>query len=289
MTTLVLPRPLLRTGLGVATLTMLLSACGDDGSGDEGSPSTAGDRRTTAETTVITGSPSTTDAGTGEPIKTTLTLEPEGGASPAQVDDGIAVLRERLDALGLTDATLSHDGGLVYVQADPIEPAEIEALLSVGVVRVRGVHSCVVGSPAGTGEPSEGAGSDILPALDGQTCRVSPAATDGRVFEADGNAELVNGSWGVRVSVRSDASESVAWDQLIDDCYQRDPTTCPAGQVAIELDGVIMTAPVVATPTLEGAISIVGAFDEAQAEELALVLRSGALPFPFRLVSTTTG
>ena len=61
-------------------------------------------------------------------------------------------------------------------------------------------------------------------------------------------------------------------------CYNRDQT-CPTQQIAIVLDSVVKSAPVVQTPTFEADdVSITGSFSEREAKNLALVLDYGALP-----------
>jgi preprotein translocase subunit SecD len=65
---------------------------------------------------------------------------------------------------------------------------------------------------------------------------------------------------------------------------------CPSGQLAIVLDSEVRSA-----PTVEGAnferdeISISGAFTEAEAKDLALVLQYGALPTSLDLVVDASG
>ena len=68
------------------------------------------------------------------------------------------------------------------------------------------------------------------------------------------------------------------WNQLATRCFNRD-ATCPTGQIAIVLDSIVKSAPVVQTPTFErDQIQITGNFSEREAKDLALVLRYGSLP-----------
>lgn len=56
----------------------------------------------------------------------------------------------------------------------------------------------------------------------------------------------------------------------------------PTAQLAIVLDGVVQSAPTIRTPFFErDSISITGNFDEAEANDTALVLKFGALPIEF--------
>jgi preprotein translocase subunit SecD len=57
---------------------------------------------------------------------------------------------------------------------------------------------------------------------------------------------------------------------------------------AIVLDGMVLSAPVVREPILGGSGQISGSFSMASANELALLLRAGALPAPIKIVQERT-
>ena len=54
--------------------------------------------------------------------------------------------------------------------------------------------------------------------------------------------------------------------------------------LAIVLDGKVLSVPTIQEPILEGQVQISGSFTQESAEQLAIALRSGALPTPFRLI-----
>jgi preprotein translocase subunit SecD len=54
--------------------------------------------------------------------------------------------------------------------------------------------------------------------------------------------------------------------------------------IAIVVDGKLLSAPTINEPILGGAVQISGSFTQESAEQLAIALRSGALPTPFRLI-----
>lgn len=54
-------------------------------------------------------------------------------------------------------------------------------------------------------------------------------------------------------------------------------------QIAIIVDGQVVSAPIVFEPVLGGSVQISGNFDEATSTEMAALLSSGALPTPFRI------
>ncbi len=75
--------------------------------------------------------------------------------------------------------------------------------------------------------------------------------------------------WVVDVDLRSDGQE--VWDAAALPCFHEE-ATCPTGQLAIVLDDVIQSAPVVRTPDFPAAVQISGGFTEAQARDLAEIL-----------------
>ena len=121
--------------------------------------------------------------------------------------------------------------------------------------------------------------AQVLPTLDGAQCYVGPAAGTGEVFERDAQATVIPGKgWGVNVNLRDNADGIGVWNQLAAQCYNR-TSTCPTGQLAIELDGTIVSYPTVNQPSFDtGGVEISGSFKEGEAKNLARVLRSGALP-----------
>ena len=118
----------------------------------------------------------------------------------------------------------------------------------------------------------------MLPTLDGAQCYVGPAAGTGEVFERDAQATVIPGKgWGVTVTLRDGADGEGVWNRVASECYGR-ATTCPSGQLAIELDGTIISYPTVNQPSFTGGVEISGSFKEGEAKNLARVLKSGALP-----------
>ena len=68
-----------------------------------------------------------------------------------------------------------------------------------------------------------------------------------------------------------------------------DATTHNVGRrLAIVLDGVVQSAPVIREPITGGHGQITGRFDIKEAQDLANVLRNGALPAPVKLLEERT-
>jgi preprotein translocase subunit SecD len=141
-----------------------------------------------------------------------------------------------------------------------------------------------------TNEPSKQA---ILEGRDGLVYFTGPSQADGQVFANDAAAQINSGSWVVAVGLRDGASGEDKWNLLAAQCFQK-AATCPTGQIAIVLDGVVISAPVVQTANFSGSVQISGDFKEAEAKDLAKVLEFGAVPVRFdsptaQTVSATLG
>ena len=111
---------------------------------------------------------------------------------------------------------------------------------------------------------------------------LAPAELTGEVIEEA--VATFQGQWIVNLSLNDEGA--LLFDQMAVANYER--------QVAIVLDGVVESAPTINAVEFNGQAVISGSFDEAEAKNLALVLRFGALPVEFerddvRTVSATLG
>lgn len=129
-----------------------------------------------------------------------------------------------------------------------------------------------------TGDPNDPAAIVIVQSVDGsEIYQLGPSFATGEVFADDATADIIQGSWGVRVSLKSGADGSDLWNIGAAQCFSR-TQLCPTGRMAIVLDGVVQSAPSVNQPSFTGGVDITGNFQESEARELARVLKSGALP-----------
>lgn len=118
----------------------------------------------------------------------------------------------------------------------------------------------------------------ILPLADGGSCYVSGFGGTGEVFKNDASAEIAQGKWEVVVGLRDGSSGVDVWNKLAYQC-NHGQAGCESRQLAIELDGVIVSAPTVNQDDFSnGRVSITGTFSEQEARNLARVLKSGSLP-----------
>ena len=138
------------------------------------------------------------------------------------------------------------------------------------------------------------AGQEVLPAMKGDLLYlVGPVAAKGDVFEKEAQAEISNGGWVVVVTLRGGADGEDVWNALAKKCYDGG-SECPTKQIAIVLDGKVISAPVVQTPSFSGNVQISGDFSQKEAADLAKILQFGAVPVQFdaptvQTVSATLG
>ncbi len=132
------------------------------------------------------------------------------------------------------------------------------------------------------------AGVEVLQGRDGLTYLVAPAGATGQVFDNTATAGIESGQWTVVVGLRRGAEGEDLWNALTTLCYNRDEL-CPTGQVAIVLDGEVISAPVVQEPVFTGGqVQITGNFTETEARALAKILEFGAVPVKFAVSQVQT-
>jgi preprotein translocase subunit SecD len=128
----------------------------------------------------------------------------------------------------------------------------------------------------------------VLLGKNGDVFSAGPAGASGLVFSNDATAEVNNGSWSVVVGLLKGSAGEDIWNALSTRCFNKD-ATCPTGQIAIVLDGEVISAPVVQQAVFTGGnVQISGSFDEAEARDLAKILEFGAVPVKFSVATVQT-
>ncbi len=129
--------------------------------------------------------------------------------------------------------------------------------------------------------------SVVLLGKSGDVYSAGPAGASGLVFSNDAAAEINNGTWSVVGLLDGAAGEDI-WNALSTRCFNKD-ATCPTGQIAIVLDGEVISAPVVQQAIFTGGtVQISGSFTEAEARDLAKILEFGAVPVKFSVATVQT-
>lgn len=203
---------------------------------------------------------------------------------------------------GATTTTVAGGAGTTV----PASPDTTLAEPSGGLGSSRGAPAAAttttVPAPADDAAADDGAtdngglqpGQDILPAAKGNMIYlVGPVAANGEVFEKEATADIAQGGWAVSVNLRGGADGEDLWNALAKKCFDGG-AECPTKQVAIILDGQVISAPVVQTPDFNGSVQITGDFTEKEARDLAKILQFGAVPVRFdtptvQTVSATLG
>ena len=130
--------------------------------------------------------------------------------------------------------------------------------------------------------------SEVLLGRDGFAYLVGPVAATGLVFENNAQANIQGANWSVVVQLRDGAAGADIWNALTSRCFSRD-ATCPTAQIAIVLDGEVISAPVVQEAVFSGGeVQITGDFTEQDARDLARVLEFGAVPVKFAVSQVQT-
>jgi preprotein translocase subunit SecD len=128
----------------------------------------------------------------------------------------------------------------------------------------------------------------ILPGKNGELFISGRTNATGLVFSNDASAEISNGEWSVVVGLLKGAAGEDIWNELSTRCFNKD-ATCPTGQIAIALDGEVISAPVVQQAVFTGGnVQISGNFTEAEARDLAKILEFGAVPVKFSVATVQT-
>lgn len=217
---------------------------------------------------------------------TQLTLETKSTdrvtADAESTDRAAEVLRGRVDGLGVAESTLARSGEkriiveLPNVQ-DPTKAAEV-------IGQTASLEFREVVSPAAEDtKPAEG--QVVLPDESGAPILLDKVAFDGNGI---GNAEAAMpqdglGEWVVNVEFNKTGRQP--WKDLVASACQN---TAAGNRIAIVLDGKIISSPGIVSALCQSGggkeTSITGDFTQKSAEELAVLIKGGALPVPVEII-----
>ena len=205
-------------------------------------------------------------------------------------DRAVEVLRRRVDALGVSEPSLTRSGErriiveLPGVQ-DPREAAEV-----IGRTAQLTFHP-VLGAATPGQQPANG--ERVVDDEDGQPLRLAAAALTGEAVE-DAAAQIEQqgaGGWFVNIDFKGAGGE--AWQRLTGTAACKPPGD-PTRRVAIVLDDAVISSPQV-DPSVAcdvgiggGTTQITGSFTAEEAQELAILVRGGALPVPVETIEQRT-
>ena len=257
---------------------------------------------------------------------TSVTLEP----APGQViddeilDQTVAVIRERVDAIGVAEPDVARQAETVLVQLPGVADQEqaIEIVGRTAVLQFRQVLEFIPPGDPDYGEiappcdelvpqvqregpppadeevilceaPPRGADGELPPEETWAKYRLGPVRVEGeRVDDASAVIDQL-GARGWEVSLQLDSQGAREFAQVTGE-LACEPQGSPLRRLAIVLDGIVESAPemnpnvVCGTGITGGNATITVGGAEQAARDLALVLRTGALPIQLEVATTST-
>ena len=253
-----------------------------------------------------------------------VVLAPKNKVDSGVLDQSIEIIRSRVDAIGVAEPDISRQGNSIVVQLPGVKNKD-RALQLVGttaqlffrpVIQAlpasdktpdttttapRATTTTVAGAtttaPATTTtapandvstkttprEDDKPGATVVLPMKDRhgnvtQRLQLGPSELTGRAISSARANLDANGQWLVEFTLTGKGS--TAFDALAAKYVGR--------QVAIDLDGVVKSAPTIQQAKFNGRGQITGDFTQGEAKDLALVLRYGSLPVQLERQSVQT-
>ena len=196
----------------------------------------------------------------------------------------IEIVRRRIDETGTREPTIQRQGdNRIVVQLPGIDnPDRIKSLLGKTAkltFQMVDTRASVEDALGGRVPP----GSRLLPAQSAESASSHYVVRRRIMVSGD---RLVDASSGFDQNNRS--AVFIRFDQVGARQFGRATTENVNRPFAIILDGKVISAPVINEPILGGSAQITGDFSVAEAQDLALLLRAGALPAPLRVVEERT-
>ncbi len=236
--------------------------------GESTATTAVGDTTTAPSTTPATTAPSTTAPSTTAPSTTEAGMDSVGGPlAPGEYAGGAS---ESAQAATTTAAptTTAADGATVTTAATtdttaPVDPTAITA-------RADDQADKEVVLPSF--ETVDGKRTETFRYL------LGPTLVSGNAL-SDASAQLTqNGQWLVAITFKDGDENIGAWRSAASACVAK-TTTCPTGQLAVALDGEVLSAPTVQSDFAGvNSATITGTFTEREAKDLATALQYGSLP-----------
>lgn len=253
-----------------------------------------------------------------------VVLTPKEGTNLAALDKAVDIIRNRVDALGVAEPEISRQGENILIQLPGIKE-QSRALKLIGTtakLRFRpvldgiapGAANYAQVGPSNCGDPNtfpvddpakeivlcakqKGPDGKELPPAQWEKLRMGPVALEGADV-ATARAQLSSATSGAAalgwyVSLDLTGAGATKFEKVTGDlaCFRSTP---PKDQLAITLDRVVESHPQMGQGVEchkgigGGNAQITGNFTQGEANDLALVLRYGALPVELVPSATTT-
>ena len=252
---------------------------------------------------------------------TSVTLQPriapgeEGGVTSEAIDQAVSIIRQRVDSLGVVESEVTAQGSGTSRQIVISVPGDtgrrvVDLVGQTAELRFRQVLASGPGLPAtadATATPAAGVSAEVNAKFASLDCskpenRQGTGADDATAVlvscDRAGGAKYILGPAEVlgrqvsKASAGLDTQAGSAW--FVSLTFDNEGTSAfgaltarvtslpePTNQVAIVLDGLVVSAPRINEAIPSGNAQITGNFTQLEAQDLANVLKYGALPLAF--------
>ncbi|MYL97109.1 protein translocase subunit SecD [Novosphingobium sp. FGD1] len=203
------------------------------------------------------------------------------------METAVEVVRKRIDALGTKEPDIRRLGGTrIDVQVPGLQdPAALKSLLGqTAKLEFKLVDETA--SPADLAQGIVPPGDEVLPYADAGAAGQPPVIAVKRLGGIKGD-ELTDAKQAFEPQTNQPVV-SITFNQQGGEKFARLTTENVRKRFAIILDGKVLSAPSINEPILGGSAQISGSFNVQSATQLAIALRSGALPVDLKVVEERT-
>jgi preprotein translocase subunit SecD len=196
-------------------------------------------------------------------------------------------VRKRIDALGTREPDIRRLGGnRIDVQVPGLKDPQalIDLLGQTAKLEFKLVDEAA--SPSDVAQGIAPPGSQIVPCVNPESCRGQPAIAVKRLGGIKG--DMLTNAVQTNDQRTNEPVVSITFDQQGGARFATLTTQNVNKPFAIILDGAVISAPNINEPILGGSAQISGSFTVDSANQLAIALRSGALPVDLKVVEQRT-
>jgi preprotein translocase subunit SecD len=211
-----------------------------------------------------------------------VVLAPKTKAKSKDLKTAIDIIRNRVDGLGVAEPQITQQGNNIVIELPGVKnqqralqvvgrTAQLLFRPVLGTLPLSETAAAPGQQPVKTTPPEndDPKAEVVLPDKEKKVRYVlGPAELTGKALSGATATVSQTGQWEVDFTLNGQGSTQ--FDQLAQRNFQK--------QVAIDLDGFVQSAPQINAQQFNGKGQITGSFTQRQANDLALVLRYGALP-----------